>query len=207
MTFSGILQIFDRFSIDFRQIFDRFSIDFRGLGGDQRRPRCAPSMGIQCGPHGKMIFFFAKIAFFSLGALKLLANHEKQLLTFFGFLPPYFGVLRSLAQPMGLDLTRSIAPYQKFFISLHLARFSKNRYIFDRFSIDFRQIFDSGLGQYHQAPLSGRTRTTHSNRTRTLGAVRGGVATKAAKVEEGSPTNVQSLNADQGESPPLELHA
>ena len=41
--------------------------------------------------------FFAKIAFFSLGALKLLANHEKQLLTFFGFLPPYFDVSRSLA--------------------------------------------------------------------------------------------------------------
>ncbi len=34
---------------------------------------------------------------FSFRALKLLANHEKQLFTFFGFLPPYFSVSRSLA--------------------------------------------------------------------------------------------------------------
>ena len=29
---------------------------------------------------------------FSFRALKLAANHEKQLFTFFGFLPPYIGV-------------------------------------------------------------------------------------------------------------------
>ena len=28
----------------------------------------------------------------SIGALKLAANHEKQVFTFFGFLPPYIGV-------------------------------------------------------------------------------------------------------------------
>ena len=47
--------------------------------------------------------FFVKIIFFdnfSFRALKLLANHEKQLLTFFGFLPPYFDVSRSLVQFM-----------------------------------------------------------------------------------------------------------
>ena len=48
----------------------------------------------------KKCHFFAKMYFFdnfSFRALKLLANHEEQLLTFFGFLPPYFGVSRSLA--------------------------------------------------------------------------------------------------------------
>ena len=43
---------------------------------------------------------FAKIMFFvnfSFTPLKLLANHEEQLLTLFGFLPPYSGVSRSLA--------------------------------------------------------------------------------------------------------------
>ena len=58
-----------------------------------------PSMGIMSRPLGKMTFF-AKMMFFdnfSFRALKLLANHEEQLLTFFGFLPPYFGVSRSLA--------------------------------------------------------------------------------------------------------------
>ena len=43
------------------------------------------------------VILFVKIAFFSLGEFKLLANHEKQLLTFLGFLPLYFDVSRSLA--------------------------------------------------------------------------------------------------------------
>ena len=59
-------------------------------------PGCAPVRGL-CADLMEKCHFFAKIAFFSLGALKLLANHEKQLLTFFGFLPPYFDVSRSLA--------------------------------------------------------------------------------------------------------------
>ena len=49
----------------------------------------APRMGIMCRPHGKMYFF---VDFF-IRALKLAANREKQVFTFFGFLPPYIGVL------------------------------------------------------------------------------------------------------------------
>ena len=47
-----------------------------------------PRMGIMCRPHGKMYFFDD----FSIRALKLAANHEKQVFTFFAFLPPYIGV-------------------------------------------------------------------------------------------------------------------
>ena len=46
------------------------------------------------------IFFCQNDVFwatFSFRALKLLANHEKQLFTFVCFLPSYFGVSRSLA--------------------------------------------------------------------------------------------------------------
>ena len=60
----------------------------------------SPSMGIRSRPLEKMSFFCQNDVFFdnfSFRALKLLANHETQLLTFFGFLPPYFGVSRSLA--------------------------------------------------------------------------------------------------------------
>ena len=45
---------------------------------------------------------------FSIRALKLAANHEKQLFTFFGFLPPYFGVSGFPAYPKRQILTRSI---------------------------------------------------------------------------------------------------
>ena len=64
---------------------------------------------------------------FSFRALKLLANHETQLLTFFGFLPPYFGVSRSLALFLKLNMTRRIDWYHQFFISCRLARFRNFR--------------------------------------------------------------------------------
>ena len=63
-----------------------------------------PNMGIMCRPLQKTVFFFAKIMFFdnvSFRALKLAANHEKQLFTFLGFLPPYIGVSGSLAYAKG----------------------------------------------------------------------------------------------------------
>ena len=53
--------------------------------------------GLGAPQYGDYVRTSWKNDFFSLRALKLLAIHEKQLLTFFGFLPPYFGVLRSLA--------------------------------------------------------------------------------------------------------------
>ena len=62
---------------------------------------------------------------FSFGALKLLANHEEQLFTFFGFLPPYFVVSGFPAYLKGQILTRSIDWYQKFFISCLVARYWK----------------------------------------------------------------------------------
>ena len=48
----------------------------------------APRMGIMCRPFRKMYFFDD----FSIRALKLAANREKQVVTFFAFLPPYIGV-------------------------------------------------------------------------------------------------------------------
>ena len=53
--------------------------------------------GLGAPPYGDYVRTSWKNDFFSLRALKLLAIHEKQLLTFFGFLPPYFDVSRSLA--------------------------------------------------------------------------------------------------------------
>ena len=47
----------------------------------------------------KNVRFFGKITVFydfSIRALKLAANHEKQVFTFFAFLPPYMGVSGSL---------------------------------------------------------------------------------------------------------------
>ena len=56
-------------------------------------------VGIMCRPFGKFTFFCPNDVFenVSFRALKLAANHEKRLFTFFGFLPPYFDVSRSLA--------------------------------------------------------------------------------------------------------------
>ena len=59
-------------------------------------PGCTPVRRL-CADLMEKCNLFAKIPFFSLGALKLLANHEKQLLAFFRFLPLYFDVSRSLA--------------------------------------------------------------------------------------------------------------
>ena len=59
-----------------------------------------PQYGDYVATSWKNDIFLPKLCFFdnfSFRALKLLANHEEQLLTFFGFLPPYFGVSRSLA--------------------------------------------------------------------------------------------------------------
>ena len=80
-----------------------------------------------CRPFGKFTFFCPNDVFenVSFRALKLAANHEKRLFTFFGFLPPYFDVSGALAYPMGRDLTRSIASYHQFFISCRLARYPK----------------------------------------------------------------------------------
>ena len=79
---------------------------WRSIGGalDEHGP---PKYGLGTPPYGDYVAtswkngsFLPKCCFyynFSFRALKLLANHEEQLLTFFGFLPPYFGVSRSLA--------------------------------------------------------------------------------------------------------------
>ena len=59
-----------------------------------------PQYGDYVATSWKNDIFFVKMTFFvnfSFRAFKLLANHEEQLLTFLGFLPPYFGVSRSLA--------------------------------------------------------------------------------------------------------------
>ena len=69
---------------EYRQILDRFS----GEDGPSKYGLGAPRMGIMCRPHGKMYFF---VDFF-IRALKLAANREKQVFTFFGILPPYIGV-------------------------------------------------------------------------------------------------------------------
>ncbi len=62
-------------------------------------PGYAPVWGL-CRDLLEKLHFLPKLCFFdnfSFRAVKLLANHEEQLLTFFGFLPPYFGVSGSLA--------------------------------------------------------------------------------------------------------------
>ena len=60
-----------------------------------------------------------------LGVFKMAENHEKQLFTFWGFLPPYFGVSGFPAYPKRQILTRSIDWYKKFFISCLVARYWK----------------------------------------------------------------------------------
>ena len=61
---------------------------------------------------------------FSIRALKLAASHEKQIFTFFAFLPPYIGVSGSLVSRMRKISMRSIDWYQKFLISCLAARYS-----------------------------------------------------------------------------------
>ena len=65
----------------------------------------------------KMILFHD----FPIRALKLAANHEKQVFTFFAFLPPYMGVSGSRMPCKRQILKRSIDWYQKFLISWHMA--------------------------------------------------------------------------------------
>ena len=84
------VQIFSK-SAKLRQNSVKVTFDTRDVW-----PGCAPVRGL-CADLMEKCHFFVKIAFFSLGAFELLANHEKQLLAFFGFLPPYFGVSHSLA--------------------------------------------------------------------------------------------------------------
>ena len=71
-----------------RANFDRFS-------GEDGPPEVWPG----CAPYGdyvptswKNVLFYR----FFIRALKLGANHEKQVFTFFAFLPPYMGVSGSL---------------------------------------------------------------------------------------------------------------
>ena len=56
-------------------------------------------------------------------ALKLAESREKQVPTFFAFLPPYIVVTGLLAYLKRQILKRSIDSYQKFFISCRLARY------------------------------------------------------------------------------------
>ena len=77
-------------------------------------------MGIMCRPPGNMYFLMN----FSIRALKLVANREKQVFTFFGFLPPYIGVSGSLVSRMRKISMRSIDWYRKFLISCLAARYS-----------------------------------------------------------------------------------
>ena len=51
-------------------------------------------------------------------------NHEKQIFTFFAFLPPYIGVSGSLVSRMRKISMRSIDWYQKILISCLAARYS-----------------------------------------------------------------------------------
>ena len=119
---------------------DRFSIDFRGRMDPPKYGLGAPRMGIMCRPHGKMYFFDD----FFIRALKLAANREKQLFTFFGFLPPYIGVSGSLTYPNRQILTRSIDCYQKFFISCLVARYWKiYRKSFENLSKIYRRSIEN----------------------------------------------------------------
>ena len=69
---------------------DRFSIDFPGRMDPPKYGLGTPRMGIMCRPHGKMYL----VDDFSIRALKLVANREKQVFTFFAFSLPYIGVSR-----------------------------------------------------------------------------------------------------------------
>ena len=61
---------------------------------------------------------------FCVEALKMPENLEKQLFTFFAFLPAYIGVSGSLVSRMPKISTRSIDWYQKLLISCLVARYS-----------------------------------------------------------------------------------
>ena len=67
----------------------------------------------------KMILFHN----FSIRVLKLAANHEKQVFTFFAFLPPYMGASGSLMPCKRQILKRSIDRCQKLLISWHADRY------------------------------------------------------------------------------------
>ena len=74
--------------------------DWRMIEGGLEDGLVTPQYGDYVPTSWKNEIFSPKLYFFqnfSLRALKLAANHEKQLFTFFGFLPPYFDVSRSLA--------------------------------------------------------------------------------------------------------------
>ena len=99
-------------------------------------PGYAPVWGL-CADLLEKSHFFVKIRFFvnfSFRALKLLANREEQLLTFFGFLPPYFDVSRSLAYFIAKNFSRSSIHIKNS--SLHAVWLGIRK--FDRFSIDVR---------------------------------------------------------------------
>ena len=76
---------------------------------------------------------------FSIRAFKLAANHEKQVFTFFAFLPPYIGVSGSLVSRMRKISMRSIDWYQKFLISRLAARYSAV-FMFFIVKIDFLKL-------------------------------------------------------------------
>ena len=65
--------------------------DWRRIGGGW-----TPEVWPGCAPYGDYVpTSWKNVIFvddFSIGALKLAANREKQVFTFFGFLPPYIGV-------------------------------------------------------------------------------------------------------------------
>ena len=63
-------------------------------------------------------------------------NLEKQVFTFFAFLPPYIGVSGSLVSRMRKILMRSIDWYRKFLISRLAARYSVV-FVFFIVKIDF----------------------------------------------------------------------
>ena len=73
---------------------------------------------------------------FCVEALKLAENREKDLLTFFAFLPPYIGVSGSLVSFMRKISMRSIDWYQKFLLSRLAARYSAV-FVFFIVKIDF----------------------------------------------------------------------
>ena len=114
----------------------------------------APQYGDYVRTSWKNVIFLPEWRFlvnFSFRALKLAANREKQLFTCFGFLPPYFGVSASLVVSLDKNLTRSIDPYQKFFISCRLARYSKiYRTSIENLSSIYRESIANPSGKAHE---------------------------------------------------------
>ena len=77
---------------------------------------------------------------FFIRAIKLAANSEKQVFTFFAFLPPYIGVSGLLVYCKRQSLKRSIVSYKKIINFMTYGSVLSRFCMFDGFSIDLKQI-------------------------------------------------------------------